>query len=56
MSLMRVFVKVDAEGKISVPLNIQRETGLKKGGLIELRVVGAGKQQKLVISTRHNAR
>ena len=56
MSLMRVFAKVNAEGKITIPVNIQRETGLKNGQLVELRVVGVGKQKTLVIAARENAR
>ncbi len=56
MNLIRMFARVDAEGKITVPSNIQRETGLKKGQLIELRVVGAGKKKILAISVKDNAR
>ena len=56
MSLMRVLAKVNAEGKITIPANIQREAGLKTGQLVDLRVVGTGKQKKLVIAARENAR
>ena len=56
MSLMRVFAMVNAEGKITIPANVQRETGLKNGQLVEIRVVGTGKQKKLVIAARENAR
>lgn len=54
--LMRIFVRVDNEGKIIIPSNFQRETGLKKGQLVELRVVGASKKKSLVISAKDNAR
>jgi len=57
MSLMRVFAMVNAEGKITIPVDIQRETGLKTGQLVEIRVVEAGqKKKRLVISARENAR
>ena len=41
MSLMRVFSKVDMEGKVVIPGNIQRAAGLKEGQLVELKIVGA---------------
>lgn len=56
MSLMRTFVRVDNEGKITIPPNFQRETGLKKGQLAELRVVGASKKKNLAVSAKDNAR
>jgi bifunctional DNA-binding transcriptional regulator/antitoxin component of YhaV-PrlF toxin-antitoxin module len=56
MSLIRVFARVNAEGKIIIPLNIQRETGMKEGQLVELRVVGTSKKKSLVIAARENAR
>ena len=56
MSLIRVFARVNTEGKITIPLNIQRETGLKNGQLVELRVVGGSKKKNLVIAARDNAR
>jgi bifunctional DNA-binding transcriptional regulator/antitoxin component of YhaV-PrlF toxin-antitoxin module len=51
-----MFARVDAEGKIAVPFPIQRGTGLKKGQLVELRVVGAGKKKILTIAAKDNAR
>jgi bifunctional DNA-binding transcriptional regulator/antitoxin component of YhaV-PrlF toxin-antitoxin module len=56
MSLMRVFITVNAEGTITLPLNIRREAGLKHGQLLELRIIGAGKQKKLMLSARNNTR
>lgn len=56
MNLLRMFARVDAEGKVPVPANIQREIGLKKGQLIELRIMGAGKKKILAISAKDNAR
>jgi len=56
MSLIRIFARVNAAGKIIIPPNIQREAGMKQGQLVELRVVGPGKKKALVISARDNAR
>jgi bifunctional DNA-binding transcriptional regulator/antitoxin component of YhaV-PrlF toxin-antitoxin module len=56
MSLIRSFVRVDAQGKIALPANIQREAALKKGQLVELKVVGGGKPKNIVITARENTR
>jgi len=55
MALIRVFSKVDEEGKIKLPVNIQRAAGLKEGQLVELKIVGTGKKQVL-LSARGSAR
>ena len=55
MSLMRVFAKVDHEGKISLPTTIQREMGMHEGQLLELKVNGSGKRKTLVIVPRDHA-
>jgi hypothetical protein len=52
MSLLRVFAKVDHEGKISLPTNIQREMGMHEGQLLELKISGSGKSKTLVIVPR----
>jgi hypothetical protein len=56
MSLLRMFAKVDHEGKISLPTNIQREMGMQEGQLIEIKVNGSGKHKALVIVPRDHAR
>lgn len=56
MNLLRMFARVDAEGKVLVPSSIQREIGLKRGQLIELRIIGTGKKKTLMLSVRNNAR
>ncbi len=56
MSLIRTFVRVDAQGKIAIPANIQRETALKKGQLVELKGVGGSKPKSIVITARESAR
>ena len=56
MALMRAFSKVDKEGKIKVPGNIQRAADLKEGQLVELKIVGASKKKNILVSARENAR
>jgi len=52
MALMRGFAKVDDKGRIPVPKNMCRETGLKQGQLVELKVQGPANAQFLVIRKR----
>ncbi|MBU4194883.1 MAG: AbrB/MazE/SpoVT family DNA-binding domain-containing protein [Actinomycetia bacterium] len=56
MPLMRVFVKVDDEGRIPVPENFRREVGLKPGQLIEIKLHGNPKAQWLTVHKRKAAR
>lgn len=56
MTLIKLFSRVGNDGKISIPANIQRETGLRKGQLVELRLAGTSKKKSLVITARENAR
>jgi hypothetical protein len=52
MNLLRMFAKVDHEGKISLPRHIQREMGMCEGQLLELKISGSGKRKTLVIVPR----
>ncbi|MBU0700139.1 hypothetical protein KKE26_02390 [bacterium] len=54
--LMRAFSKVDKEGKIKLPDNIQRAADLKEGQLVEVKIVGASKKKNILVSARDNAR
>lgn len=56
MALIRMFARVDGEGKIAIPPNIQRETRLRKGQLVELKVIGASKKKSLLLSAKDAAR
>ncbi len=56
MTLMRVFSKVDKDGKIKLPNNIQREAGLKEGQLVELKIVGASAKKSILVTVRKSAR
>lgn len=56
MTLMRAFSKVDRDGKIKLPGNIQKAAGLKVGQLVELKVVGAGQRKNVLISAKDGAR
>lgn len=56
MTLIRVFSKVDKEGKIKVPGNIQLAAGLKEGQLVELKIVGASRKKAVLVTPRDNSR
>ncbi len=56
MALMRGFTKVDDEGKIPIPKNMARETKLKPGQLVEIKVQGTTPTQYLTIKPRKTAR
>lgn len=56
MTLMRAFSKVDKEGKIAIPGNIQRASGLKEGQLVELKIVGASAKKSILVTGRKTAR
>jgi len=56
MTLMRAFSKVDKDGKIKLPGNIQRAADLKEGQLVELKVVGASRKKNILITSREVAR
>ena len=56
MTLMRAFSKIDKDGKIKLPGNIQREAGLREGQLVELKIVGASKKKNILVSARNSAR
>jgi len=56
MTLMRAFSKVDKEGKIKLPGNIQRAAKLKEGQLVELRITGASRKKNVLITSREIAK
>ena len=56
MTLMRAFSKVDREGKIQLPGNIQRAADLKEGQLVEMKIVGASRKKNILVSARGSAR
>lgn len=49
----RVFARVDRDGKIAIPDNIRRQTGLQPGQLVEVKTVA---KKSVVISARNSAR
>ncbi|MBA2124238.1 hypothetical protein B9J78_04805 [bacterium Unc6] len=49
MTLMRAFSRVDKDGKIKLPGNIQREVELKEGQLVELKIVGASAKKAFLL-------
>ena len=56
MTLMRAFSKVDKDGKIKLPNNIQRAAQLKEGQLVELKITGASKKKDVLISAKSSTR
>jgi len=56
MTLMRAFSKVDKEGRIKIPGNIQRAAELKEGQLVELKIAGASRKKSVLVTSRKNAR
>jgi bifunctional DNA-binding transcriptional regulator/antitoxin component of YhaV-PrlF toxin-antitoxin module len=53
---MRAFSKVDKEGKIIIPANIQKAAGMKEGQLVELKIVGASAKKSILLTARKSAR
>jgi bifunctional DNA-binding transcriptional regulator/antitoxin component of YhaV-PrlF toxin-antitoxin module len=56
MTLIRAFSKVDKDGKIKLPGNIQRAADLKEGQLVELKIMGASRKKGVLITSRKIAR
>jgi len=56
MTLMRAFSKVDKDGKIKLPNNIQQAAQLKEGQLVELKITGASKKKNILISVSSSTR
>ena len=52
MALIRTFARVDAEGKIELPRNIRLAMGLQAHDVVELKVMGPGKAQRVIVSKR----
>lgn len=53
MTMMRVFARVDKDGKVAIPSNISRKVGFKPGQLVEVKVLA---KKTVAISARDNAR
>jgi len=56
MTLMKAFSKVEKDGEIKLPANIQRAAGLKEGQLVELKILGASAKKSILITARKSAR
>ena len=52
MALMRVLTRVDEEGKVKIPKNVARETGLTPGATVEIKVTGPAPGQFITVHTR----
>jgi bifunctional DNA-binding transcriptional regulator/antitoxin component of YhaV-PrlF toxin-antitoxin module len=51
---VRALTRVDAEGRIALPPNIQRSLGLKHNQVLELRTVGTGRLRRLMLEPRNS--
>lgn len=56
MTLMRAFSKVDKDGKIKLPGNIQRAAELKEGRLVELKITGTTRKKSVLVTSRENTK
>lgn len=52
MALMRVLTRVDEDGRVSIPKNVRRETGLEPGTEVEIKVGGPRSAQFITIRRR----
>jgi len=56
MPLIRGFLRVDKQGKISIPSNITRKLRIKPGQLVEIKVTGPNKGPYVIINKREYPR
>ena len=56
MTLMRVFTKVDEQGRIFIPPNVRKEAGIIPGRLVEIKVTGVRNAHYIVIHKRKAVR
>ena len=50
--LMRALTRIDSEGRILLPSNIRRALRLKPNHVLELRTIGGGRSQRLMVLPR----
>ncbi|MCL5037578.1 MAG: hypothetical protein M1269_10770 [Chloroflexi bacterium] len=55
MSLVRIFSKLDKDGKILIPGHARRSLGLKEGQMVEIKIAGTEKSPFLTINKRKSA-
>jgi bifunctional DNA-binding transcriptional regulator/antitoxin component of YhaV-PrlF toxin-antitoxin module len=53
VALIRVYTRVDKDGKVAIPDNIRRATGLQPGQLVEVKALA---KNSVMISARNSAR
>jgi bifunctional DNA-binding transcriptional regulator/antitoxin component of YhaV-PrlF toxin-antitoxin module len=54
--LIKGFAQVDSGGKIALPRNILVAMDLGENDTVELKITGANKSRKMVVSKRQNHR
>ncbi len=56
MALLRVYSRMDAKSKITLPPGIRKELDVRPGEKLELKVVGINKARKLLICKTKSGR
>lgn len=56
MALIRVISNVDKDGRIKLPANIRRASGLREGRWVEMKVVGSGRKMSILMTPRDVAK
>jgi hypothetical protein len=56
MTLMKAFSRLEKDGKIKLPVNIQLAAGLKEDLLVELKIVGTSANKSILLTARKSAR
>jgi bifunctional DNA-binding transcriptional regulator/antitoxin component of YhaV-PrlF toxin-antitoxin module len=51
-ALMKTLARIDPEGRIALPTNIRRALGLRSDQVLELRMIGRGRNRRLMVSPR----
>jgi hypothetical protein len=50
---IRALARVDAEGRIPLPVNIRRALGLRQNQALELRTIGNGRGRRLMVRPQY---
>jgi len=53
VALMKVYARVDKDGKVAIPDNIRREAHLQPGQMVEVKLLA---RNSVMISARNSAR
>jgi bifunctional DNA-binding transcriptional regulator/antitoxin component of YhaV-PrlF toxin-antitoxin module len=51
---IRALARMDAEGRILLPVNVRRALGLRQNQALELRTTGNGRLRRLMVTPRNS--